>query len=1816
MKLKHMLATLCILVPALALMAITPFQTLSQSKSGLRIRFQTPNLKIESEEIGGESFHRISAEDAMSSALDGMPELPVFSTSFALPPTGGFRINVVQGSQRIVTGIRPVPVFPADEDRVNLQYNRSAYVTSDLYPADPVVTGDISIFRDFRVAQVSITPAKWHASSGDLVISEDMELEIEFTPGSAPNEMPGYQSYSAAFRNLYEANIINFDQYRELNPVLSNSRILIIYGNYTNTVYNQLITSFAEWKRRKGHEVNVVSTSVAGTSNTAIKNYIQTQYNNLATRPDYIILIGDTTGSFPIPTWIENWSSYQGEGDYPYTFLAGNDTVGDVLIGRLSAETVEQLSTIMSRNYSYERNINNDPAMAEWLNRMLLIGDPSTSGISCVYTNKYVKELAQNVNPDYSFIENYSGGYPNTINSGINQGVSFFNYRGYIGMSSWSPSSSLVNNPRFPHAVILTCGTGSFASTYAVATTEAFTRLGTSANPNGAVTAIGMATSGTHTMFNNALTSGIFNGIFTHKMRTMGEALLNGRYYLKELYGATHMTQVNYFSHWCNLMGDPTLEVFVGIPKTLVINAQDEITTGSTAIDVQVTDDTQNPLSEVSVTAYSTGQNLVLAKGFTDALGNLTLTIGGGITGEIMLTASKHDSKPAQKTVVTSGGGIVHFAKYVYDDGTLGSMGNSDGFISAGETAAMTLEIKNTSAQQVTGISAVVTCDEPHITVLSGNLTWADTPANGTNLSSGAVLFSVEPTIPAYEDLRFVVTVADAEGETYVYPVHVSVYNANLSVESHLVNAGGNNILDPTETGFLNVTIRNNSVAGIYNVYAEITSLNDLLLVNDNSSYVGSILPGAAASSMDGFEVFARALLIPGMQMPVRVRFFNDSGFEQYSTFNIPIGTVSQNTPLGPDAYGYFIYDVSDLNYSDCPTYDWIEICPQQGGSGTLLSTLNDQGVSGDEGDQVGSVVLETVTLPFPFSFYGVEYNQITVCVNGFIAMGQTTNGEFRNGRLPAGTGPSPMIAPFWDDLILLSDSGIYKYYDAANHWFIIEYYKMRNGYNRTSLETFQVIFYDPVYHPTSLGDGKIKIQYKDFNNVDVGGGGYSPVHGNYSTIGIKDHTNTRGLEYTYNNQYPAAAAPLSSLKALMITTVPVLHEYPHLIIQDLMVTDPNGNGTLEPGEIAEIGIRLINQGINTAENVTVTASLNSPHAQLMNGTSTYPNIPGDNGEVNSVPITVRVNWDCPDNTTLNFNILIQTNDNQWNYPVSLTVKKPSLNIRDYYMNDISGNGNGLVEPGENVKIVVNYQNTSPIDAKYITSNLTCLSEYVTITNSEVLFSNIPAMSLCQAIYDVQISETAPMGNNITFLVTYLGELINPVNEQLIISLGTIGMNEDFEETNGNFTANPVSNGWEWGVSTFAGAHSGTKVWGTRLNTQYPGAATYTLTTPDVYIGSNFMLEFWHKYSTEATYDGGNVKISTNNGSTWTLLNPEGGYTDSYLTPLVGAGYSGNSNGWQLARFPLSSYANQTVMFRFTFASDNNIHGEGWFIDDVRTTGYLEYAGKVSGLISSGNPGIAYSNVLVRDQGNTLARPDNQGYYEMYSPMGNQTVGVSSPGYGTPASIQFLLSMADPAAELDFYLPYLNPGGTISYSLNTGTLNLTWQAPVDTEYPILGYEIYRRYGAGLFEMVDQVAQPQYTCQLINPGTYRYYVQTMYEPGTSLPNPAIEFSFAGVANEDPQNQVIVTRLNGNYPNPFNPSTSISFSMANPGKARLSIYNLKGQLVNRLLDGDLTSGTHRIVWDGRDDSKRSVPSGIYLYRLETGKYQETKRMILMK
>lgn len=94
------------------------------------------------------------------------------------------------------------------------------------------------------------------------------------------------------------------------------------------------------------------------------------------------------------------------------------------------------------------------------------------------------------------------------------------------------------------------------------------------------------------------------------------------------------------------------------------------------------------------------------------------------------------------------------------------------------------------------------------------------------------------------------------------------------------------------------------------------------------------------------------------------------------------------------------------------------------------------------------------------------------------------------------------------------------------------------------------------------------------------------------------------------------------------------------------------------------------------------------------------------------------------------------------------------------------------------------------------------------------------------------------------------------------------------------------------------------------------------------------------------------------------------------------------------------------------------------------------------------------------------------------------------------------------------------------------------------------------------------------------------------------------------------QPLVTLLS-NHPNPFNPSTTISYRLSQPSRASLRIYDLSGRLVRSLVHGqEQTAGSYDFTWHGRNDAGQSVPSGTYLYRLDAGNHQESQRLMLLK
>jgi len=115
------------------------------------------------------------------------------------------------------------------------------------------------------------------------------------------------------------------------------------------------------------------------------------------------------------------------------------------------------------------------------------------------------------------------------------------------------------------------------------------------------------------------------------------------------------------------------------------------------------------------------------------------------------------------------------------------------------------------------------------------------------------------------------------------------------------------------------------------------------------------------------------------------------------------------------------------------------------------------------------------------------------------------------------------------------------------------------------------------------------------------------------------------------------------------------------------------------------------------------------------------------------------------------------------------------------------------------------------------------------------------------------------------------------------------------------------------------------------------------------------------------------------------------------------------------------------------------------------------------------------------------------------------------------------------------------------------------------------------------------------------------------------NSSIMLSGIGVeelSGDDIVETPIMTALLGNFPNPFNPETTIRFALREDSFVSIDIYNIRGQRIRSLVNEERRAGEYSIVWNGRDDNGNSVASGMYFYRMKAGEYQSIRRMMMIK
>ncbi|MCA9731983.1 T9SS type A sorting domain-containing protein, partial [candidate division KSB1 bacterium] len=109
---------------------------------------------------------------------------------------------------------------------------------------------------------------------------------------------------------------------------------------------------------------------------------------------------------------------------------------------------------------------------------------------------------------------------------------------------------------------------------------------------------------------------------------------------------------------------------------------------------------------------------------------------------------------------------------------------------------------------------------------------------------------------------------------------------------------------------------------------------------------------------------------------------------------------------------------------------------------------------------------------------------------------------------------------------------------------------------------------------------------------------------------------------------------------------------------------------------------------------------------------------------------------------------------------------------------------------------------------------------------------------------------------------------------------------------------------------------------------------------------------------------------------------------------------------------------------------------------------------------------------------------------------------------------------------------------------------------------------------------------------------------------------VTISSGTAVDENPLSIVETYELSNNYPNPFNPETTIDYTIAKTGQTQIVIYNVLGQKVHTLVDGLVQAGTHSIKWNGKNAFGVTVPSGVYYYTLKSNSFKQTKKMLLLK
>jgi hypothetical protein len=344
------------------------------------------------------------------------------------------------------------------------------------------------------------------------------------------------------------------------------------------------------------------------------------------------------------------------------------------------------------------------------------------------------------------------------------------------------------------------------------------------------------------------------------------------------------------------------------------------------------------------------------------------------------------------------------------------------------------------------------------------------------------------------------------------------------------VGFDGDGVLDPGEAANVSVTLLNAGGQLAAGLSAEVSSWDNSVSFPDATIDWPNIGIGESVQSSSTFRVQLASGVTPGREIQLRFVFSMGGTVVSRKILTITAGTVTTATPSGPDEYGYYAYENTDIAnppYAKTPAFDWIELDPARGGNGESHPVRDDTHFA--------------MPLPSEFVYYGQSYDSVWICSNGWISFGEATMPEFRNWEIPSPIGPQSMVCPFWDDLTgagfgsqpLNVPYTMWTRSDPDQHRFIIQWrnWNRRGWPSSPELPNPDSCAFEIVLEYNGASDGDILFQYLRIANTDN--------QNNFATVGIQDQLHERGIGLTYSDYYVTSFDTLEAQRAIRFSTTP-----------------------------------------------------------------------------------------------------------------------------------------------------------------------------------------------------------------------------------------------------------------------------------------------------------------------------------------------------------------------------------------------------------------------------------------------------------------------------------------------------------------------------------------------------------------------------------------------------------------------------------------------------------------------------------------------------